>query len=322
MNFNRETIIDYFQTLKNINEIDDIPENAAEIKKLDNKIQYYINQHDNIPENEGYIRYLANIKIDVYTKKDHQLLKSLLEEKGFASNEFERPLDEKKYNAKFVSLIGSDTEEGLKNIIIEINQLCEKNDICFSSAVTKNMDESNALFSQSYNNVFFYNKGESLDILTSSRSSILLGSKVNDIINFQLSSDYHYSEPYYNVGYVEVLSFEKPAVKELPKLNLITKFLDKKADKDDLANKEYHLNKIITELSDNIQRTIIKIKELTHIEVQSDSFIHQLEDHKMSKLRSVQIENNRLNTILDDLISNNKNDLESRHKKKNVTLKQ
>lgn len=321
MNFNRETITDYFKAIKAINDLDDIPENETEIKKLDNKIQHYVNQHDNIPQNEGYIQYLANITVDIYTQKDHQLLKNYLESKGFVSNDFKRPLNEKKYNPKFIALIGSDTEEGLNNMIMEINELCEKNDICFSSGVTINTDESNPMFSQSPNNVIFYNKGESLDILTSARSSILLGSKINDVINFQLSGEYSYVEPYYNISDAKVISFEKPEVKESPKLNFIAKFLDKKVEKEDEANKEYHLNKIITGINDNINRTLIKIKEITNFDIKADPFIHQLEDHNISKLRSVQIENNKLNVILDELTSNNKNILESSEKRKNIILK-
>lgn len=185
------------------------------------------------PDDEGYIKVIAELNINVYTKNDHSLLKKLLKSKGFESNEFE--FDEN--TPAFKAMIGSNTITGLKGLINEVDELCGKNNIFFEVKKTRYNDgATNVNIIEGINKV--------IAIISKLDSPIMIGSKVNDVFNFNVNNNYNFSVT--EKGNPDAfVSFDKHP--EKPEHNTVISFIVDKLTSD--VGEEYKKNMLERNLS-------------------------------------------------------------------------
>lgn len=332
MKLNRNSAEEYF---KNIKKIEDIEEEtiktlrATESLSMDDRsIKIYealaatnvnteietkkiSDMYSNIFDGQGYIKYLAELSINVYTQKDHDLLKDLLKSKGFESNSFDYP----KNNPAFRSMIGSDSREGLQEILQQVSDLCGENDIFFELKRTIYNDGA----------VHYQIKDEPemvQYIMSQVNSPIIIGSKVDDIINFNIEGEYNFKFTDLFSNLSKLISFEKPE-KNTPneKVGIISGFLNKLMVNAEKSFKDKMVEQNLISLENGFLSYQKDITKLTDITVPFKPAFHKIKDPSIGVLRSYQLEVLRARDLFNEISINgidNKN--ESTLKEKNKSL--
>lgn len=313
MTINKESVIEHFKFIQ------DLKERESEIKanikndeslpsyektekilnvSVDTDFQIDLKQKDlfkvfeELNDNEGYIKHLAEININVYTKKEHKLLKDLLKSKGFESNEFNA-----KEN-KFSALIGSDSINGLNKIISEIDVLCGENNIFF--------ELNQKAYTDGTNNVEIGSGSKLLAVaLTRIDSPIVIGSKVNEVINFNVT-DYNFTMFMKSNGY-KFIGFNKTEEEIIPeKKNILKDFINKLINKEnssDISDEQtLSLGTHISNIKEKFIENQKKVEIITGINTPFEPEFHSVMDSKVGLLRSYQLELKRSERLLTSII--------------------
>lgn len=298
MILSKEKVIEHFNSLKDLEKIEKERCIAVRLddtltpKQMRDEIEYAnINRHFDAgllktrfneslkisPDDEGYIKVIAELNINVYTKKDHSLLKKFLKTKGFESNEFE--FDENK--PAFQTIIGSNTIAGLKDLINEVDELCGNNNIFFEAKRTRYNDGAiNVDITEGINKV--------ISIISKLDSPIMIGSKVDNIFNFNVNNNYNFSSTEKGNPNAFV-SFDKPP--EKPPQNSIISFIVDKLTSD--VGDEYKKNMLERNLSilkNGFLENQSDIQRLTKECIPFKPEKHMAENPNISILRAYQLE--------------------------------
>lgn len=298
MILNKEKVIEHFNRMESLEKIEKElgiairSDEALSPKEMRTQIEHAnINRHFDTgvikakfnesfklaPDDEGYIKVIAELNINVYTKKDHSLLKKFLKTKGFESNEFE--FDENK--PAFQAIIGSNTITGLKNLISEVDELCGNNNIFFETKKTRYNDgATNVNIIEGINKV--------ISIISKLDSPIMIGSKVDDIFNFNVNQNYNFSVT--EKGNPKAfVSFNKPP--EKPEQSTIISFIVEKLTSD--VGDEYKKNMLERNLSivkSGFLENQSDIQRLTKECIPFKPEKHITENPNISILRAYQLE--------------------------------
>lgn len=322
MNINREVIISHFEHLKGLMEkedqavahIDSLKDSGVSLNDRSHmkmaalqETSFYndltndalLENFKQLPDDSGYIKHLAEISINVYTSADHAMLKDFLKSKGFLSNEFNLLDDLNNKKPTFKALIGSDSLDGLNNIISEIDALCGKNDILFERY-------NKSLISNSIHNVEVKSNVESVFwIMNKVDSPIVLGSKIDDIIVFDVGGKHDFTLSAHTISN-PLVSYNAPEDKEpVKKTGLIAGFLHTKLEKTENAIKA----EMLKETLDGFERSCLRhqdnIRNLTDSVIDFNLRSHAEKDPNISILRSHQIEYRRLDNLFRTIVRNN-----------------
>lgn len=315
MSINKEMVIEHFKNIQELKEIaakkslnikndESIPfyEKSEKILSLsiENDFQIelknkaFLKLFESTSDDQGYIKQLAEININVYTKKDHGLLKDLLKSKGFESNKFQLNDNEPSFSA----LIGSDSKEGLIKIIAEIDRVCGQNNIFFE------VDKES--YNDGTSNVELGSSSKILEIaLNRIDSPIVIGSKVNEIINFDVK-EYNFTM-FMKSKKTEFISFdktEKSVVVDKPNIlkDFINKLMNKDSANETSTEQSLVLANHLTNLKENFKKNQKNIKLITGIETQFEPEYHGIMDSKVGLLRSYQLELKRSDRLLKSVI--------------------
>lgn len=310
----RENTVEYFKKLKEIEEKEKEiflrirNDDSLSTEKKKDRISYALsdkefeikmtkkNMVDSLElarESEGYIKILAEININVYTKKDHSLLKDLLKSKGFESNDFEF----KEGVPAFKAMIGSNNKEGLNTIIKAIDDLCGENNIFFESKISKRRDVEGTINVQEIEGV-----RKAASIMSELNSPIIIGSKVGNVINFTVGNGYNFSvtDKVENNGF---LSFDQPksSSDDYGIFNFLLKKLPNPVENDYKAHMlERNLSAIkscFQQYSDNIKEFLEYRSKYSKEDAPKNVFdpeLHKMENPKLSDLKCYQIELHRI----------------------------
>lgn len=183
MNYNKEEILNYYKEVANIRKellqrvadekTMDMPTNTVEYEKYSSKNKKLMERNLtidqkmeevflNIPDNSGYITHTAIISVSCDAYIEHTMMKNFLESKGFLSNKYSVS-----GNRQFSAVIGSDSREGVDELLKDINEFANK----YYLKVKAEPVES---------------KQEAFNSMMKALNPILLGSKVNEILYFPL----------------------------------------------------------------------------------------------------------------------------------------
>jgi len=321
MNINRDVIINHFEHLKGLMEkedqavahIDSLKDNGVSLNDRSHmkmaalqETSFYNDLTNNallenfkqLPDDAGYIKHLAAISINVYTSADHGMLKDFLKSKGFLSNEFNLLDDLNNKEPAFKALIGSDSLDGLNSIISDIDTLCGKNDILF--------ERYKSLINNSINNVEVKSNVESVFwIMNKVDSPIVLGSKIDDIIVFDVGGKHDFTLSTHNISN-PLVSYNAPEDKKtVKKTGLIAGFLNNHLEKTENAIKAEVLKETLAGFESSCLRYQDNIRNLTDSVIDFNLRSHAEKDPNISILRSYQIEHGRLNDLFRTIVRNN-----------------
>lgn len=186
MNYNKEEALSYYKEVADIRKellqrVEDekrmdMPKDTVAYEKYSNKNKKLMERNLTIdkkmeevflslPDNSGYITHIATIDVGCLSALEHTVMKNFLESKGFLSNEYKAT-----GNGSFSTSVGSDSSEGLNNIIKEVSNFASK----FYLKANVNSLES---------------RQEASNTMMNCMSPILLGSKVNEILYFPLKEN-------------------------------------------------------------------------------------------------------------------------------------
>jgi len=296
----RETVVEHFKNIKGFED-----EESAKILEIRNNGQLTIEQKKDAissasfdkewntdmkkyellehfkmaDESEGYISVLAELNINVYTRKDHDLLKNFLKEKGFESNVF----NFEENVPAFKAMIGSNNDSGLKELLTEVEQVCGENNIYFSNVRSKYNDGAENVKKVAYGRL-------AMAIMTKLDSPIVIGSKVDDVINFNVGNGYNFSvknkteNDYF-------LSYEKPVAKNDGVLDFLIKKLPNKIEND---YKEHMLERNLSMHKNGFMDHQKIMKELGAENVLFEPEKHKISNPKLSILKCYQMEAERI----------------------------
>lgn len=296
MEYNKETMLDYYKSLienrtKKLSILNDKSNQYTKEQRVEKSMLYTarsatiaektLDIFNSIPDNSGFITKLTALSLPVQTYEDHIKVKNFLMSKGFESNEYNR----KKKNNKVYALIGSDSIEGLLKLNKELESFCKDNLIKYDNSRFKNITERRHVF----------------ETMSDYKTSILLGSKVGDIINFELDGPYRFPYTPDKEHTPNFISFDKTPYHESQPKSSLGQFINKMINRVESTLGMYgDVDKIVAKKGE-IRKARDMVYSLTGIDIDIDYQQHMTNNAEITPFKAVELELDRFNRIVNEL---------------------